>query len=448
MTYVETIAYLDSFINYEKRDCFPYTQSFKLERIKSFLERIGNPQDALRCIHVAGTKGKGSTCAFIAYILKEAGFKVGLYTSPHLSDVRERIRILSRTSHVATQKSEKDFEGMISKKALVALVQRLHPAIDRFCDESEYGRLSFFEVYTAVAFSHFKEERVDFAVLETGLGGRLDATNVVKPLVCAITPISFDHTRTLGTTLRKIATEKAGIIKRQKIMVVSAPQKSAALKVIKDRCARMGARLWEAGKDIRWEKTERGFTITGAAGEYKNLSIRLLGSHQLVNAAVSIGVIKALGFYAIQIDADTLASGLRAALWPGRCEIVSRNPLVVLDGAQNKASSRILKETIKNEFTYDKLILVLGISKDKDFKGISQELAEVADRIVLTKSNNPRAAEPCALARHFNGAEIHVTGDIKEARRVALRLAGKDDMVLVCGSLFVVGEARACMTTR
>ena len=214
MTYPETTRYLESFINYEKIPAYPYKESLKLERIKNFLAAIDNPQNALKCIHIAGTKGKGSTCAFVAYILRAAGYKVGLYTSPHLSDFRERIRILSYQSSAFSSQPVVDFEGMISKNELTGLVEKLKPEIEKYNKNSKYGPLSFFEVYTTLAFIYFKEKKVDFAVLETGLGGRLDATNVVEPLVAAITPISYEHTQKLGVTLREIAAEKAGIIKR------------------------------------------------------------------------------------------------------------------------------------------------------------------------------------------------------------------------------------------
>ena len=213
MTYPQAIKYLESFVNYEKFIDYPYKRSLKLERIKDFLFLIGNPQDKLRCIHVAGTKGKGSTCAFIAYILRQAGFRVGLYTSPHLSDFRERIRILEYQRIGKSKRVLDVFEGLIGKRDLAGLVKKLKPAIDRYNKSSKYGPLSFFEVYTALAFVYFKEQKTDFAVLETGLGGRLDATNTVNALVSVITPISYEHTQKLGKTLREIAREKAGIIK-------------------------------------------------------------------------------------------------------------------------------------------------------------------------------------------------------------------------------------------
>ncbi|MCM8801326.1 MAG: bifunctional folylpolyglutamate synthase/dihydrofolate synthase [Candidatus Omnitrophica bacterium] len=449
MTYPEAIAYLESFINYEKIASYPYKHSMKLERMKDFLNILDNPHLNLRCIHIAGTKGKGSTCAFITYILREAGYKVGLYTSPHLSDFRERIRVLKSSASYSLDSGLKDFEGMISKKDLVRLVEGLKPAIERYNKSSRYGHLSFFEVYTALAFIYFKEKKVDFAVLETGLGGRLDATNVVNALVCAITPISYEHTRKLGSTLTEIAQEKAGIIKipnpKSQVsnpIVICAPQPEEALRVIKDRSEQMRVRLYELNKDIFFEKTVKGFNVLGLFGEYPHLEIKLLGDHQLVNATVAVAVTEALRFYNIIIDAQAIRRGLCKTLWPGRCEVVSKQPWVVLDGAQNVASAEALKETIKRYFRYKRLILVLGISKDKDIKGICNKLYDLAEIVVLTKASNPRASEPETLAKFFNNKLIYKTETVKEAKAEAKALAQKDDLILVTGSLFVVGEFR------
>jgi dihydrofolate synthase/folylpolyglutamate synthase len=391
-------------------------------------------------------------------MLKESGYKVGLYTSPHLSDFRERIRILIHRSQVTGHRSQ-DFEGMISEDELVDLVERLRPSIEKYNRDSKYGPLSFFEVYTALAFVYFKEKNVDFAVLETGLGGRLDATNIVQPIVCAITPISYEHTQKLGNTLIEIAREKAGIIKpvigyrlsvigrtpnteHRTPIVISAPQEREASQVIRNRCRKVGAKLYEVNKDIFYEKTKEGFNVISIFGEYSNLETHLLGIHQLINASVAIGVIEALRFYNIIIDTTSVKEGLYNTLWPGRCEVISRDPLVVLDGAQNTASARALKETIKEKFQYKRLILVLGISKDKDIKGVCNELNDLPDEIILTQANNPRAQEPQALAGFFNKRKVHLTSDIREAKEKIKVLAGKGDLVLVTGSLFVVGEFR------
>jgi dihydrofolate synthase/folylpolyglutamate synthase len=447
MTYPETIQYLESFINYEKIPAYPYKESLKLERIKNFLVTIDNPQDSLSCIHIAGTKGKGSTCAFISYILRQAGYKVGLYTSPHLSDFRERTRTLIPTTN--NHGPSADFEGMISCAELTDLTQRLKPAIEKYNESSLYGPLSFFEVYTALALIYFKEKRVDFAVLETGLGGRLDATNVVDPLVCAITSISYEHTQKLGNTLTEIATEKAGIIKPKdenrkvkNLIVISAPQEKEVIAVIKNRCKKAKAILYELGEKITYQKTNAEFSVKGIFGKYTDLKIRPLGEHQLINAVVAVGVIETLRFYGVNIGINSIRAGLYNTIWPGRCEVISKNPLIVLDGAQNVASSLALKETIKGNFRYKKLILVLGISKDKDIKGICNELYDLADEVVLTKANNPRATEPEVLAKYFSGKAVHITRNVKEAVDLANQKANLDDLILVTGSLFVVGEAR------
>ncbi|HLD82899.1 MAG TPA: folylpolyglutamate synthase/dihydrofolate synthase family protein, partial [Candidatus Omnitrophota bacterium] len=423
MTYQEALQYLESFINYENIPAYPYKESLKLECLKGFLSAIGNPQGSLKCLHVAGSKGKGSTCAFLTYILRQAGYKAGLYTSPHLSDFRERIRILNpkpeilNSKQIPNPKSQikklKDFEGMISKKALTDLVVKLRPAIDKYNKASKYGPLSFFEVYTALALVYFREEKVDFAVLETGLGGRLDATNVVSPLACIITPISYEHTQKLGNTLTKIANEKAGIIKNQKskiknqkLTVISAPQEKEVIEVIRKKCLETGARLIEVKRAKR------------------NLKIRLAGRHQLVNATVAVRAIEALGILGIKLGVESIRGGLYNTVWPGRCEVISNRPILVLDGAQNIASAAALKKTIRERFRYRKLNLILGISSDKDIQGICHELNPLADRIILTKADSPRAASPTRLAGYFNGEkEVLVTNNVREAGSLAHRLA-------------------------
>ena len=440
MTYPESIQYLESFVNYEKLSVYPYKESLKLERIRDFLAKIDNPQDALKCLHIAGTKGKGSTSAFLAYILRRAGYKTGLYTSPHLSDFRERIRILAPNSKLKIPNLE--FEGMISEKEVALLIERLKPAIEDYNKHSKYGPLSFFEVYTSLAFVYFKEERVDFAVLETGLGGRLDATNVVNPLVAAITPISYEHTQKLGNTLGKIAAEKAGIIKERELSVISAPQEKEAAAVIKNKCIEAGVKLYEVGKDITYQKGNGEFKINGVLGEYPGLKIKLLGEHQLINASVAVGAIEALKYHNIGIGYDAIKRGLCNTIWPGRCEILSYDPLVVLDGAQNIASMRALKEAVKENFKYKRLVLVLGISSDKDIKGICNEIYDLADEIIVTCADNPRAIEPGVLAGYFNGKKVHITDNVRQAKESVFRLAKHGDLTLVCGSLFVVGEFR------
>jgi len=408
---------------------------------------LGNPQEALRFVHVAGTKGKGSTCAFIAFILRQAGLRTGLYTSPHLNDFRERIRILEPL--VGRQRAHRAFEGMISRRALVILVERLRPCIEEFNRDSAYGPLSFFEVYTALAFVYFRKKEVDVAVLETGLGGRLDATNAADALVSVITPISYEHTQKLGNTLAQIAAEKAGIIKPLKYksgshqpLAIIAPQVREARRVIRDRCKKAGAVFFEVNRDITYHNKGQEFTVQGVLGTYRRLRIGLLGEHQLINATAATGAVEALGLYGINVGVLAMRKGLRDTLWPGRCEIIRRKPLVVLDGCQNVASSLALLQTVKRNFKYRRLILVFGISQDKDIRGVCRVLRELADVVILTKADNPRASLPRELLVYFRGKDIYTTETVGEAKALMAQVAHKSDLVLVCGSLFVVGEFR------
>ena len=450
ITFLKAQEYLESFINYEKFTEYPYKESFKLERMQDFLKEWDEPQKELKCIHIAGTKGKGSTSAFCAYILKEAGYRVGLYTSPHLTTFRERIRILENQPPnpnppalpAGRQTLIPEFEGMISEEQVISLVEKMKPLADKFSKSNPYGCLSFFEIYTALAFIYFKEKNVDFAVLETGLGGRLDATNTVDAWVSAITPLSYEHTQKLGNTLKKIAAEKAGIIKNNGQIVISAPQEKEAMLVIKDKSRKIGAKLFLVGEDIVYKKENSGFRVKGIFKEYPNLRLGLLGEHQLVNAAVAAAVVEALRNKGINIGTDAIREGLAKTLWPGRCEVVAENPLVVLDGAQNKASAHALKEAVRENFKYKRLILILGVSQDKDIKGISQELRGLAGEVILTKANNPRAMEPAILAGYFKNKRSRITEKVKEALIKAKAIANKDDLILITGSLFVVGEAR------
>lgn len=401
---------------------------------------IGNPQNSLRVIHVAGTKGKGSTSAFLAYILREAGFCVGLYTSPHLNDFRERIRILQPSSCASKQKAG-NFEGKISQQELSCLVQELKPIINKYNRNLKSGELSFFEVYTAIAFLHFKRKQVDFVILETGMGGRLDATNTANSLVCGITPISLEHVQKLGNTLTKIAQEKSGIIKSKGAIVISALQNKEPARVIRKRCKKFRALLFEIGKQIKYFRRGQGVTIKGLHKIYKNLRLRLLGAHQMANAALAVGLVEALSFYGFNIKAEAIRKGLYNTIWPGRCEVIQKNPLIVLDGAQNLASADVLKRAIKESFKYKKLILVLGISDDKDIPGICKTLDSFADEVILTRAATFRAANPVKLSGYFK-RKVYLTQSVKEAKILAKKIAHNEDLILVTGSLFVVGEFR------
>ncbi|MDP2910866.1 MAG: folylpolyglutamate synthase/dihydrofolate synthase family protein [Candidatus Omnitrophota bacterium] len=451
MKYKDSVDYINSFINFEKIPKYQYASSFRLERMEAILEELDNPHEGLNAIHVAGSKGKGSTCAITAYILKEAGYKVGLYTSPHLLDFKERIRILDGSRLEA--RGSREFEGMISEEEFVELVEEVRPVAEKFREHKSFGRASFFEIVTACAFLYFKKQKVDAVVLETGLGGRLDATNVVMPLACGITNISLEHTDKLGNSLAEIAVEKAGIIKAQGL-VVSGSQEKETIEVIRKVCKEKNAKLYEVGKDIKYsivnsDENSQVFDLEGPRTyAYKNLELNLIGMHQVENAAISIGITGSLGDK-FKIKESDIRKGLKNAIWPGRLQVISKNPYVILDGAHNSASISALISSVRKLFKYRKLISVFGISSDKDIKGISGMLGAVSDIIILTKAKgNPRATDIPVLRENFLSSPRHEarpgleeSAYIDEAMQKAWKLADKDDLILVTGSLFVVGEA-------
>ncbi|MBN3038253.1 MAG: bifunctional folylpolyglutamate synthase/dihydrofolate synthase [Candidatus Omnitrophica bacterium] len=442
MSYQKAQDHLNSFINYERLNRYPYRSSFRLNRAKRLLEFLGNPHLSLRCVHIAGTKGKGSTCAFIAHILKEAGFKVGLYTSPHLLDVRERIRIL-KPSSISLHLSADD---KIPKKDFARLIEKTKPYAEKL-RKTRLGSLSYYELLTALAFLYFKSERCDFVVLETGIGGRLDATNVCQAELCALTPISYEHREVLGNTLEEIAREKVEIVKPATRAVITAPQRPTVLRIIKRQTRRTGARLLQVGKEIRIRNESlasrsQSFDLTGVFGDYSGLKMHLLGMHQITNAAVALGCIGYFKRQGVNISTKAIKEGLKKTLWPGRLDIISHWPKIVLDGAQNQASAHALKKSLKSFFKFKNLILVLGVSQDKDVRGISKELVPISDRIILTKSENPRAMHPEIIKKFISASKgpVCLTDNTKEALEMAVECVDGNDLVLVTGSLFLVAE--------
>ncbi|MFH1380655.1 MAG: folylpolyglutamate synthase/dihydrofolate synthase family protein [Candidatus Omnitrophota bacterium] len=428
MTRQEIFKYLESFVDYEKIG-YSDRKIFKLERTRILAESMDNPQKDFFSIHIAGTKGKGSIANFISSILNEAGFRVGLYTSPHLKNIRERIKINNKSI------PESDFllEVTKIKKVLDSKKIKFKP--------------TFFEILTILAFNYFKKQKVDFGVIETGLGGRLDATNIVKSKVSVMSPISYDHTHILGKKLKSIAQEKSDIIKKNTICV-SAPQTKTALQVIKRKCKALNTKLILIGKDINSEEISHSdrkeiFNVIGARAAYKTCSSRLLGLHQIDNASCAVGAVEMLNVRDRKINPDVVRRGIAKAKNYGRCEVICRKPYIVLDGAQNKASARSLKKTIERNFKYERPILVLGISKNKDTKGICGELAPIADRIILTKSKNKRALDPEGIKKFIKNKNIILTNSVKEAMAKASERADPNDLIVVTGSLFVIGEINA-----
>lgn len=446
MDYQEALAYLQSLTDYEKKTGYSYSpEIFDLRRPRALLALLGNPQERFPSVVVAGTKGKGSTSAMVASILRASGRRVGLYSQPHLHSFRERIRV--------------DGE-LISRTELAGAIQETARAMERFPSlHPELGMPTSYEVATAAALLYFADQRPDLAVLEVGLGGRLDAVNVVSPLVSVITPISLDHTQLLGNSLAEIAAEKAGIIKEGGV-VVSAGQPEEAMEVIRRVALERGARLVVAASQIREEdapepanhpngaarpRRERSDAVVGGpSGSSYRVRIPLLGSHQLSNAATAIAVVEELARRGFPADQPAVEEGLRRVEWPGRLEIVSREPLVVVDGAHNGDSARKLAAALEKEFVYRRLLLVLGTSADKDLEGIISALAPAASAVVATRSRHARAADPARIAElaRLHCPMVEIAQDVPSAIARALAMAAPRDLVCVTGSLFIVADAR------
>lgn len=432
LDYQAALDYILGFTDYEKIPGILYTSSnYDLRRMEEILRWLGDPHLAAKSVHIAGTKGKGSTAAMIASALTASGYRVGLFTSPHLHSLRERIQINGE---------------LISEEEFAALVDKLRPKVDMMNAEAAYGQLTTFEILAALAFAYFAQKGVDFQIAEVGLGGRLDATNVVKPEVCIITSISLDHTEVLGTTLTEIAAEKAGIIKPG-CVVVSAPQPLEAAKVIGEACLRQGARLIKVGSDFKWWKTkadiqQQSFEVMSKTESY-HLTIPLLGEHQLENAATTIAALEVLAARGTRLKKENIARGLAQVNWKGRFQILQHQPLIVVDGAHNADSASKLIRAIGQHLAFDRSILVMGTSVDKDIPGMVKELAPFFSRVIVTHSQHPRAAKTSVLVAEFakQGVEAEGKESVSSALAHALSIAGEKDLVCVTGSLFVVAEA-------
>ena len=367
----------------------------------------------------------------VASSLTASGYTAGLYTSPHLHTWRERIRVNGE---------------LISEGELVALVERLKPEVEAVNQKATYGRLTTFELLTVLAFTHFAEKGVDFQVLEVGMGGRFDATNIINPEVCIITSISFDHMEVLGNSLAEIASEKAGIIKPGSVVVLS-PQPDEVAWVIEEIGKSCGARLVRVGSDVIWQGlgfnlNQQRLRVEGRLGNYE-LSIPLLGQHQLANAATAVAALEVLAEKGFSISWDSIIDGLARVNWPGRLQILSHHPFIVVDGAHNPDAAQRLREFLEQYLDFDQAILVIGASDDKDIGGIVSQLVPLFNKVIATRSRHPRSLVPALLAAEFTQRRIEaqVTEDVPSALSKALALAGDRDLICVTGSLFVVAEA-------
>lgn len=443
LRYKEALSYLDSFSNYEKVRNYSYNEKyFDLKRVLKISSFLGNPHQKFRTVHIAGTKGKGSTATICANILARCGYKVGLYTSPHLIDFRERIKILDAKS-----------ERMISKEEVIRLTSEIKNAVDKLFPPSPFtSDLSplpptTFELYTILAFIYFARQKIEIGVIEVGMGGRLDATNIVRGDVCIITTIGYDHTKDLGTTLSQIAQEKCGIIKEGTV-VISSPQRRAAELTIKKICRERHCKLYLVGNEIKFnpilntgqksKKWTEKFELNGIFKKYKNLELLLLGKHQIINAASAIWGAELLQNK--EIKQNILRCTLRELCIPGRIQIIGKNPTIILDGAHNPESAEALIETISG-LVYNRVVFIISIFADKDIKSFIRVIMKIAEKIIITKISYARTAEPSSMLKLFPKYDnIIVKDNLEKALGYAKGIANKDDLICITGSMYLVGE--------
>ncbi len=456
------MSFLYKAIDYEKLISYQYNAStFSLDRMVKMLEYVGNPHKSFPSIHITGTKGKGSTSIMMSTILEHAGLRTALFTSPHLIDLKERIQINHQN---------------ISEYEFTSNLNEFRPYIQHLRETEPSASPTFFEILTAIAMLYFKKRQVDIAVLEVGLGGRLDSTNVVIPQVSVITNVGLDHTAILGNTLSSIAYEKAGIIK-QGVPVVSAVETPEALSVIERTCKEKNARLYLLGRDIwisecgmrnadlspnpkvqspkseiRNPKSERGLLckIKTWRHTYPDIFLPLVGTHQAKNCAMALGALEIMREQGtISIDDETIRNALTQVHCPARVEVIGKNPLIILDYAHTVDSMRFLRISLLENFKFHKLILILGFAQDKDLDNILNEIVTIGDAIIVTRSKNPRAAAPEDLYQRIEklcGKHAEILDNTQDAVVAAKRMASKEDLICVTGSAYVAGEAMQALS--
>jgi dihydrofolate synthase / folylpolyglutamate synthase len=434
LAFKKALKFLDSLQNYEGLRIVRYNpENFDLSRMRALLRKVDNPQDRLRTVHIAGTKGKGSTSAMTAAMLEAQGLRVGVYTSPHLIDVRERIAINGQ---------------MISKDEFSKLVRNIEPIVKKLKPLPTY-----FDVMTAVAFQYFADQKVDIAIIETGLGGRLDSTNVIKPEVSAITSISMDHMAQLGYSLAKIAAEKAGIFKPGvPALTVSQPPEVEA--VLKRVAGEVGAPLDICGSSIefsyRFEASRMGgrqyrVCLTTNNSKFEHITVPLFGEHQAINCGLAMAIIDRLKTRGLPIDDQKAMDGLAKAAIQGRMELIKPVPKIMVDAAHNAASVDALMRAIGQHVPYDSLVVIFGCCADKDVEGMLGRIASGADKVIFTKVNSIRTANPHELALRYTetyGKMAQVADSLHAALDIAYRAVTKEDLICITGSFYLVGEAK------
>jgi dihydrofolate synthase/folylpolyglutamate synthase len=427
--YQAALDYIYSFVDFSRthqENLSP--ENFDLSRMVQFMALIGEPHKDFPSLHIAGSKGKGSVSALCASALQQAGYQVGLYTSPHLKDFEERIQINQLP---------------ISREILVSLVDEIKPAVSRI-----HG-LTTFEITTGLAFLHFARQGVDIAVIEVGLGGRLDATNVISPVVSVITSLYLDHTSILGDTIEQIAAEKGGIIKPG-VPVVCAPQEVQARAVIRRIAEEKSAPLVEIDREYKFKLLDR--SLDGQMFQVRKekdqqlleLTIPLLGEYQIINTVLAYAALEELRAHGIPISEEHITRGFLEVVWPGRFEVLRKQPPLIVDSAHNPASMGKLRETIDDFFPDLPLVLVFGISEDKQLDGMLQEILPRTTHLITTQADHPRAMDPEELAQRAGAYDclIESIPDVGEALKRGLSLVEEKNLLVVTGSIFVAASAR------
>lgn len=398
---------------------------FGLENVSELLHHLGDPHLRLKAIHITGTNGKGSVCAFLHSVLGRR-YKVGLYTSPHLHRVNERIKVNERE---------------IEDTELLELIRLLRTKVE---EKGEPQVFTFFDFLTAIAFFYFAQQSVDIAIVEVGLGGRLDSTNVLLPLVSVITNVGHDHMDVLGPTLADVAREKAGIIKEGRPLVCG-ERKDAPLKVILEEAQMKGSEVLLLDRDFTYQASPK-FSFRGRRWHLEGLELGLMGKHQLINATLALAVLELLEEMGFTLSEEDVRLGLKETKWPGRLETFGEGPKVVLDGAHNPEGARVLRDALR-EMAYCRLHLIVGIMADKPWREILQIILPLSDRVIAFRPSNPRALEPQRIVEEARlyGLDAVCAKEAREALQMALDFAGPNDLVLVTGSLFAVAEIREAL---
>jgi dihydrofolate synthase/folylpolyglutamate synthase len=441
----DALDYIYSFIDYSVERSYRYSpEVFELDRVLDLLGRMGDPQEQFSSFHVAGTKGKGSVCALMESCLRAAGYRTGLYTSPHLIRFNERIRVNGE---------------QIKRREVVDLVERMKPHVEAVPE------LTTYEIITALGFAYFADREVEYAVVEVGLGGRLDATNVLEPVVAVITSLSYDHMHLLGESLSDIAREKAGIIKPG-VPIIMAPQQFEADRVVEEIAAERGAPLIRVSRDWHfshgsrdlegqilnvWPRDEQPLMddyVESAGGEEwapHRYRIPLLGYHQVVNSATAYAALQTANERGLDVPESAIAQGFRSVSWPGRFQVLSQDPRVVVDCAHNRDSALRLRIALDDYFPGQPVTLIFGASADKDVPGMMADLLPRVSRIIVTQAEHPRATDPEQLAdiAHGYGLPVEVVVPVEAALEHAIRNAKPDEVILTAGSIFVAGELLA-----